>query len=251
MSKSSDNDRMPDFLGDRAVVELRRMIATGEIAEGDRIVEREVAGRLGTSRGPVREAIRTLHQEGLVELRPFAGACVARIDRDEVDEVVALRRQVEYFSIAGATVRATDEEIAGLRELAHGMRPAFAKGDVDKLLDLDLRFHLGICEASHHSILTVTLRTLFPRLTILLYPQMLQRFTAESFEKDHLVLVDAIEGDDIEASLDAIDEHIDGFYTDVVLRIDGGRRRTRKPDYLKKVHPARPVAVRRRLGTLD
>jgi DNA-binding GntR family transcriptional regulator len=238
------------FLGDRVVMELRRMIAAGAIAPGERIVERDVAARLGTSRGPVRDAIRTLHHEGLVDLRPFAGACVTTIDRDEIDEIVALRRQVEYFSIAGATLRATAEEIAALRDLASQMQPAFAAGDVDGLLDLDLRFHLGICDASHHATLTVTMRTLYPRLSILLYPQMLESHTAESFAADHHSLVDAIEGGDIENSLQAIDQHIDSFYTDVELRVDGGRRRSRAP-YLTKVRTARPVAVQRRRGTLD
>jgi DNA-binding GntR family transcriptional regulator len=245
-----DGNELRGFLGDHVVLELRRMIASGALAPGERIIEREVAARLGTSRGPVRDAIRTLHHEGLVEVRPFAGACVATVDRDEIDEIVALRRQVEYLAMAGATLRASDEEIAELRELAQQMEPAFAAGDVDRLLDLDLRFHLGVCHASHHTTLTVTLRTLFPRLITLLYPQMLKSHDAVSFAQSHVELVEAIEGDDINVSVDTIDAHIDQFYTDVELRVDGGRRR-RRSAYLAQAEPARPVAVRRRRGTLD
>lgn len=250
MTQQPDDTEARAFLGDRVVMELRRMIASGAIGQGERIVERTVAARLGTSRGPVRDAIRTLHHEGLVELQPYAGACVATIDRDEIDEIVALRRQVEYFAIAGATLRATDDEVAGLRALAGEMGPTFAVGDVDQLLDLDLRFHLGICHASHHATLAVTMRTLYPRLSILLYPQMLESHTADSFEQDHHALVDAIAGGDIEVSLHAIDEHIESFYTDVELRVDGGRQR-RRPTYLTQVRPARPVAVQRRRGSLN
>jgi len=245
-----DGNELRGFLGDHVVLELRRLIASGALAPGERIIEREVAERLGTSRGPVRDAIRTLHHEGLVEVRPYAGACVATIDRDEIDEIVALRRQVEYLAMAGATLRATEEEIAELRELAEEMGPVFAAGEVDRLLDLDLRFHLGVCQASHHATLAVALRTLFPRLIILLYPQMLKSHTAETFADSHLELVRAIEGDDINVSVDAIDAHIDQFYTDVELRVDGGKRRKR-PAYLAQAQPARPVAVSRRRGTLD
>ena len=250
MPTDDDNGNgLPGFLGDRVVVELRRLIATGAIGPGERIVEREVAARLGTSRGPVRDAIRTLQHEGLVEVRPFSGACVATIDRDEIDEIVALRRQVEYFAIAGATLRASEEEASALRELAVSMGPVYEAGDVDLLLDLDLRFHLGICACSHHTTLAVTMRTLFPRLAILFYPQMLTANTPESIVASHEQLVDAIEGGDIDASLAAIDDHIDSFYTDIALHVDGGRRR-RGPTYVRQVRPARPVAVRRHLGTL-
>ncbi len=250
----SSNDKnggggLSGFLGDRVVVELRRLITTGALAPGERVVERDVAVRLGTSRGPVREAIRTLQHEGLVELRPFAGACVATIDRDEIDEIVALRRQVEYFSIAGATLRATEQETAALREQAIAMGPVFDAEDVDRLLELDLQFHLGICACSHHATLAVAMRTLYPRLAILFHPQMLVANTPASFVASHEQLVDAIEGGDIDASLAAIDEHIDSFYADVELRIDGGRRRT-APTYVSRVRPARPVAVRRHRGTL-
>ncbi|WP_169747858.1 GntR family transcriptional regulator [Pseudonocardia acaciae] len=246
----SDNIEMRGFLGDTAVVELRRLIATGALAPGERIVERDLASRLGVSRGPIRDAIKTLHHEGLVEVRPFAGACVATIDRDEIDEIVALRRQVEYFSIAGATLRATGQDIAGLRQLARKMGPAFAAGRVDELLDLDLGFHLAICDAAHHGTLAAAMRMLYPRLSILFYPQMLRSHTPETFEQSHHDLVDAIEGGEVDASLGAIDEHIDSFYSDVELRIDGGRQ-ARRATYHDKIKPARPVAVLRRRGTLD
>jgi DNA-binding GntR family transcriptional regulator len=238
------------FLGDRVVRALRGMIATGELAPGERIVERDVAEQLGTSRGPVREAIRTLEHEGLVEARPYASACVARIDRDEIDEIFALRRQVEYFAIAGATLRAEPHELDALRAMAEQMREAFAAGDAQRLLDVDLAFHLAICEASHHATLSVTMRTLYPRLAILFFPQMFrsqENFTADSFAQQHLDLVDAIESGDVERSLAAMDAHLDSFYVDVQLRINGGTPR-RQPAYLRRHRPDRPVAVRRRLG---
>lgn len=238
------------FLGDRVVVELRRMIAGGELPPGARILERDIAQRLGTSRGPVRDAIRTLEHEGLVEIRPYAGARVAIVDRDEIDEILALRRQVEYFAVAGATLRATAEEIAGLRDLAEQMAPAFADDRFHEVLELDLAFHIAICEASHHTTLAVTMRMLYPRLAILMYPQMSDgtaNHTADSFTRAHVELVEAIEGGDVEQSLAAVDRHLDEFFTDVELLIDGAPRR-RRPAYLTRHEPARPVAVRRRLG---
>jgi DNA-binding GntR family transcriptional regulator len=239
------------IVGDRVVVELRLMIASGELKPGERIVERDVADKLGTSRGPVREAIRTLQHEGLVEVRPYAGACVAQIDMDEIDEIVALRRQVEYFAIAGATLRAGKQEIEKLRALAREMGKAYAAGDTRWLLQTDLAFHLGICEASHHPTLVVTMRTLYPRLAILFFPQMFHsstEYTAESFTESHLELVDAIESGDVGRAVDAVEAHLDSFYQDIELRIDSGRKGRRRPGYLNDHRPDRPVAVWRRFG---
>ena len=238
------------FLGDQIVSDLRLLIASGELKAGERIVERDVASRLGTSRGPVRDAIRTLEHEGLVDVRPFAGACVAQLDRDEIDEIIALRRQVEYFAIAGATLRAEPEEITALRELATEMAAAFAAGDTARLLQLDLAFHIGICEASHHSTLAVTMRTLYPRLAILFFPQMFrskEETNPELFAATHLKLVDAIETGDVESAVDAMDAHLDSFYSDIELRLNGGAPR-RRPAYLEGQEPHRPVAVWRRFG---
>jgi DNA-binding GntR family transcriptional regulator len=227
------------------------MIASGELKPGERIVERDVAEQLGTSRGPVRDAIRTLQHEGLVEVRPYAGACVARLDFDEIDEIFALRRQVEYFAIAGATLRAEPEKIDQLRALAREMAVAFAERDTTRLMSTDLAFHLGICQASHHPTLVVTMRTLYPRLAILLFPQMFRShrdYTPESFAQTHLDLVEAIESGDVERAVAAMEVHLDSFYMDIELRINGGRPR-RKPPYLRKHQPDRPIAVWRRLGS--
>lgn len=248
MVKADETERT--FLGDHIVIALRLMIASGELKAGERIVERDVAERLGTSRGPVRDAIRTLEHEGLVDLRPFAGACVAQLDRDEIDEIIALRRQVEYFAIAGATLRGEPEQIETLRELAREMATAYAAGDAARLLELDLAFHIGICEASHHSTLAVTMRTLYPRLAILFYPQMFRskdETSPDLFAGTHLELVDAIESGDVERAIDAMDTHLDSFYADIELRINGGAPR-RRPSYLARHKPHRPVAVWRRFG---
>ncbi len=240
----------PSILGDRVVASLRLLIASGELNPGERIVERDVAERLGTSRGPVRDAIRTLEHEGLVEVRPYAGACVADLAIDEIDEICALRRQVEYFAIAGATLRAGADEIEALRGLAADMGRAYAEGDTERLLNTDLEFHVAICQASKHSTLVVTMRTLYPRLAMLFFPQMFhshEAYTADSFEQSHLDLVDAIASGDVEQALAAMDRHLDSFYMDIELRINGGAPRSR-PAYLKRHKPDRPVAVWRRLG---
>jgi DNA-binding GntR family transcriptional regulator len=228
-------------LRDSVVDELRMLIASGVFKPGDRIVERDIAERLGTSRAPVRDAIRALELEGLVVFRTYAGACVSEIDRDEMDEIVALRRQVEYFSVSGAALRASPEQISRLKEIANAMSAAFLAKDSEKLLKLDFDFHLTICAASGHATLQVIMRSLLPKLMILFYPQMLVSHNPRSFTRAHTTIIDAIEKRDVAAAVQSIDEHIEQFYTDLVVRLERvPRKKVNSPSTSALV---RPIAV--------
>jgi DNA-binding GntR family transcriptional regulator len=222
------------------------LIASGAFRPGDRIVERDIAERLGTSRAPVRDAIRALELEGLVVFRTYAGACVSDIDRDEINEIVALRRQVEYFSVSGAALRASPEQIARLKEIANSMSAAFLAKDSEKLLKLDFDFHLIVCVASGHATLQVIMRSLLPKLMILFYPQMLLSHNARSFTKAHTIIIEAIERHDVAAAVQSIDEHIEQFYTDLVVRLErvSPKKKGRSPLTSALVRPT-AVAVPR------
>jgi len=233
-------------LRDSVLDELRMLIASGALGPGDRIIERDIAERLGTSRAPVRDAIRALELEGLVVFRTYAGACVSNTDRDEMDEIVALRRQVEYFSVSGAALRASPEQIALLKEIANSMSAAFLAKDSEKLLKLDFDFHLTVCVASGHATLQVIMRSLLPKLMILFYPQMLLSHNAKSFTKAHTIIIEAIEKHDVAAAVQSIDEHIEQFYTDLVVRLEpvSPKKKGRSPSTSALVRPT-AVAVSR------
>lgn len=211
---------------DRIAQYVRAQIAAGRLAAGDRLKERDLALRLGVSRGPAREALRVLEREGLIEIRPYSGARVVQIDKNEIAEIVALRRQVEYFAIGSAALASGPEVTVELRNLASQMRDAHRAQDAMKLIDLDVTFHLRICEASGHSTLVAVMRTLLPRLTILWYPQVFRGHTPESFEQSHLKIVQAIENRDVPAAIRATHEHIENFTFDLELRL------TKLPDAL-------------------
>lgn len=204
---------------DRVADHLRSQIASGQLAGGDRVKERDLAQFLRISRGPAREALRMLEREGLLEIRPYSGARVVRIDKTEIAEIVTLRRQVEYFAIGNATLSSDPKVVAELKDLAAQMREAHRARDATKLIDLDLKFHLRICEASGHSTLIAIMRTLLPRLTILWYPQVFKGHTPESFEESHLKMVRAIENRDVTDAIRATDQHIENFTFDLELRL--------------------------------
>lgn len=127
------------FASGKVVEHLRGLILSGELAPGARIRQEEVAAELGSSRLPVREALQILRHQGLVRLRPNAGASVMPFDPAECDLIYRVREQVEPIVLAESVPRlgaAQVAELGRLQEEIAGTR------DVERFLALDRRFHL-------------------------------------------------------------------------------------------------------------
>jgi DNA-binding GntR family transcriptional regulator len=130
-------------LAERVSNGLRNAILDGQLSPGDRIRQEAVARDYGTSRIPVREALRQLESEGLVTLEPHVGARVARLERDELDEVYLLRERLESLAIAQSAPHLSESQLADLRRLVEEMERAAASDDLTRWIELDRRFHLA------------------------------------------------------------------------------------------------------------
>ncbi|MFT4038931.1 MAG: GntR family transcriptional regulator [Thermomicrobiales bacterium] len=119
---------------------LRAAILDGRLRPGARLRQEAIARELGASRIPVREALRTLENEGLVSLTPRSGARVARLDYAEHAELYRIREELEPLALAESTPRLTDEAIAHLRDLKEQIE---ASRDPGLWLILDRQFHLA------------------------------------------------------------------------------------------------------------
>lgn len=129
----------------RVADHLRRAILAGEIAPGEWIRQEEVAERLGSSRLPVREALRILEAEGLTEHERHKGARVPSLTMHEVDVVYRMREQLEQLAISESIPHLTSADVRHLAEL-QGRIEALPKGDdaaVADFLELDREFHLS------------------------------------------------------------------------------------------------------------
>lgn len=107
-----------DSTADAVVVSLRELISAGELEDGARLIERDLAERFGVSRIPLREAIQRLESEGLVELQRNRGAVVRTLAEDDIDEIYGLRMLLEGDAIFRATKR-MDSETLARAELVH------------------------------------------------------------------------------------------------------------------------------------
>jgi DNA-binding GntR family transcriptional regulator len=127
---------------------LRNGILAGEIAPGTRLLEVPLANELGVSRGPVREALRQLEQEGLVEFFPHRGAVVVGVAEAEVETIYGIRALLEGRAFARACRIVTDEDLDALAETVELMIAASETGDVAAVTEYDLQFHGRVVEIS-------------------------------------------------------------------------------------------------------
>ena len=129
---------------------IRRAITEGQVPSGTRIVESEISRQLGVSRAPVREALRLLESEGLVESRPGRGWYVPEISERDIRELYSLRAILEQEAIKLAVERAEETDIDRLEATLHDLLAAAQEGDRAKVIDLDLQFHRQIWEMADH-----------------------------------------------------------------------------------------------------
>jgi DNA-binding GntR family transcriptional regulator len=128
----------PDSTAEAIAVSLRKMIATGELADGARLVERELAERYAVSRIPMREAIQRLAAEGLVDLYKNRGATVRTLTLGDIEEIYSLRTLLEGDAIQRAVER-MDPETLARAELVH--RLLGEAGTAEKQGELNREFH--------------------------------------------------------------------------------------------------------------
>jgi DNA-binding GntR family transcriptional regulator len=119
---------------------LRHLILTRKFETGQKLVEEELAEQFGVSRTPVREAIRKLEIEGLVEYQPRRGVIVTGFSAEDVDEIYAAREVLEGLAARLAAQRGTDEEIAELGRRLEQMNRASSAGDFERSASIHTRF---------------------------------------------------------------------------------------------------------------
>ncbi|BBH20563.1 GntR family transcriptional regulator [Paenibacillus baekrokdamisoli] len=122
--------------------DIRKAIFQGKLKPGDRLREVEMAKQMGVSRGPIREAIRMLEQEGVINSQPYKDTMVADISVEEVEEVLLpIRLTLEIFAIRKALPNLTEQHLNNLTAIIGNMKQAADEKDLYKLVDCDLAFH--------------------------------------------------------------------------------------------------------------
>jgi DNA-binding GntR family transcriptional regulator len=148
-TRSTDKARKPELhLAPRIAEALKQLIYDGEFAPGERLNEAALALRMGTSRGPIREAVRVLAGWGLVTPVPNRGVFVRKLSVREMLEVYDLRALVFGFAAERAAERAAEADKRGLEQLLASMDQASADEDGTRYYELNLAFHATILALS-------------------------------------------------------------------------------------------------------
>ncbi|MFQ6018489.1 MAG: GntR family transcriptional regulator [Kiloniellaceae bacterium] len=151
-------------LHDELVARLREMIVEGELVPGTRVPERALCARFGVSRTPLREALKVLASEGLLDLAPNRGATVARLTAADLDEMFPVMGALEALAGELACSRIGEAEIAEVRALHYQMVLHATRGELPAYFRLNQRIHERILEAAGNATLARLYRGLSGRV---------------------------------------------------------------------------------------
>ncbi|MCI8874826.1 MAG: GntR family transcriptional regulator [Lachnospiraceae bacterium] len=127
---------------------LREAILKGELKPGERLMELQLASKLGVSRTPIREAIRMLQQEGLAVTIPRRGAEVAKMTEKNMEDVLQIREALEILAVQLACEKVTEQQVLKLEEAVEEFDRAVKTGDLKQIAQSDIDFHDKIYEAA-------------------------------------------------------------------------------------------------------
>ena len=187
-------------LGKTVAEQLRRLILTGPHKPGERLVEDKLSAELGVSRVPIREALRTLAAEGLVDLPPRRGASVAQLSPAIAHDLVKVRATLEGLNARLAARHHEPAIVTELHQVLTEGNAAAQSGNVDDLVRLNGAFHDKLAQAGRNSILWDIMRTLRER-TSLVFAANTNRRSREDWEEHSRILAAVIDGDEELAAL--------------------------------------------------
>jgi DNA-binding GntR family transcriptional regulator len=196
-------------LSDQAYYRLRELIITLELPPGSAINERDLMARTGLGRTPIREALRTLANERLVEIFPRRGVLVAGVNAGDLAGLSEVRRLLEPPAARAAAARRTAADRAETEELLAEL--AQANGDERSLIELDQRIHRHVYGCTHNPFLSAALGEHY-LLSLRIWFLALDRVEElGDAVREHRELLEAIRDGDGDAAEAAMLRHVDGF----------------------------------------
>jgi DNA-binding GntR family transcriptional regulator len=213
---SGDMDWIPSappnrLLSDHIAEQLREAIVAGQFEAGQRIVEREIAEAMQTSRGPVRDALLLLEAEGLVVRSVHRGTFVARLTTKDAEEIWTLRQAIESVVVEYALKRASPQDWEELDNLVEEMAAKIKAGySLSDATELDLDFHRTLCRISGHKRALAAWEALSAQTRILLvgHRKRNPRDFPDRAVSWHRRLVDALRDGDLDRSQDELAKHL-------------------------------------------
>ncbi len=194
-------------LADQVFEKLETDIITGVYPRGEVLTELKLVEQLGVSRTPIREALRRLEQERLIQ-DTGKGSVVLGITLEDLEDIMNIRMRIEPLAAYYAALNITPEGIEAMRQICELQDFYFTKGDIERLRLMDDRFHDAIFEHSGRTVLKDTLRPLHRKTQRYRKISIASRQRQESSAREHKALMEAICSGDAQLAEKTAAEHI-------------------------------------------
>ena len=195
-------------LHEQVAVQLRQMLVESAIAPGEKLNERELAEQLQVSRTPLREAIRMLAAEGLVELLPNRGAIAVRLSEADIANTFEVMAGLEAQSGELAAQLITPDALAEIQAMHFEMMAAYTRRDLSNYYRLNSAIHSAINAAAANPVLTQTYRQVNARLQSLRFRSNQDVDKWKLAVQDHVRMIDALSARDAAAMREVLVTHL-------------------------------------------
>ena len=187
---------------------LREAILKGDLKPGERLMELQLAAKLGVSRTPIREAIRMLELEGLAVTVPRKGAEVARMTEKDMEDVLQIRRALDELAVQLACDKITEQQLWTLKTAARGFEESTRSRDVKKVAQADVAFHEAIYKATDNPKLINLLNNLREQMYRYRVEYLKDESTYPALIAEHQEIYDGLKRRDKEFVVQAMAKHV-------------------------------------------
>ncbi len=207
---------------------LREAIFSGQFKPGEWLRQLRIADLFGVSELPVREALKKLAAEGLVEYLPYRGMRIREFSTDDVEDIYKIRAFMESMAARFAVENITAEELVELKELATKMESRLTQEDLPEARELNRRFHEVVFTASQHAYLIHELRQLWTIFPSMLWGSFSVTATERLFQQDdydleeHREIISALEEGNTAQAERVMRQHIEGSGNRLLISLRTG-----------------------------
>ena len=212
---------MNEYLPLRDVVfnTLRQAILRGELKPGERLMEIQLANKLGVSRTPIREAIRMLEQEGLAVTIPRKGAEVAKMTEKDMEDVLQIREALDELAAKIACEQISEEQLEELVATMHEFEESTKTDNVKKIAEADVKFHDIIYQSTGNPKLVNMLNNLREQMYRYRLEYIKDKTTHERLVQEHNRIIDAMQLGNVKEAKAAIKLHVENQEENILKSI--------------------------------
>ena len=208
---------------------IRGAIISGMLKPGERLMEVQLAEKMGVSRTPIREAIRKLELEGLVIMIPRKGAYVADLSIKNITDVLEVRAALEGLASGLAAIRMTEEEIKELELVARHFEQAMNSNDVEGIIQTDIEFHEKIFKSTRNENLQQLANSLMEQVQRFRIMYVNKSAKSVNLIKEHYKIVEAISKRNRAVAENIAKIHIQNAEKDMMRMLENKARGNESP----------------------